>query len=207
MASIKFISGQASLQKESLQGFAAFGCSLSGVLPCGQLVNKATIKKRMGEQFLGNPADRDSIWLGEHLKYRNRFSGLHQENIRNVTVNRNDSASQPNTNQSYDSLNLLRCMLLFLQMFGRCQFESRLPNVVVCCKLLVKPCQHPSFLTRQCFMCLTVITTAGVDVTKVSRPCGSNKGSFAAGESNKQFSSWLSKGQERRDAKTGCTSK
>jgi hypothetical protein len=107
MDSIKFIGG-ASLQKE-LQGFAGF-IAYQECFRKGNSSTKGTIEKSMGEQFFGNPEDHDSIGLGEQLIYGNGiFSGLYtQENIRNVTANRDNAASQQSSmNQCRDPVVLV----------------------------------------------------------------------------------------------------
>jgi hypothetical protein len=107
MDSIKFIGG-ASIQKE-IQGFAGF-IAYQECFRKGNSSTKGTIEKNMGEQIFGNPEDPDSIGLGEQLIYGNGiFSGLYtQENIRNVTANRDNPASQQSSmNQCRDPVVLV----------------------------------------------------------------------------------------------------
>lgn len=118
MDSIKFVGG-ATLQKE-LQGFAGFILAYQECLREGNSSTKGTNEKSMGEKFFRNPADPDSIGLvGEQLLYGiGVFSGLYtKENIENVTTTtRDNSASQPSTNQSCNPVSLvlkpsLHCLL------------------------------------------------------------------------------------------------
>lgn len=106
MDSIKFVGG-ATLQKE-LQGFAGF-IAYQECFRKGNSSTKGTVEKSMGELFFGNPPDPDSIGLGEQLIYGNGvFSGLYaKENIENVTTSRDDTASQPSTNQSRNQVSLI----------------------------------------------------------------------------------------------------